>query len=60
VLPIRSPEAFVERLRWCDAHREELVAMVRRIYDDNQPRDWADVAADFEALCRAGRTARKE
>jgi glycosyltransferase involved in cell wall biosynthesis len=52
VLPIRSPDAFVERLRWCDAHREELAAMVRRIYDDFQPRDWSDMAADFEAFCR--------
>jgi glycosyltransferase involved in cell wall biosynthesis len=51
VLPIRSPEAFIERLRWCAAHRKELVAMVQRIYNEFQPRDWADVAADFEKLC---------
>jgi glycosyltransferase involved in cell wall biosynthesis len=51
VLPIRSPEAFIERLRWCDSHREELAAMVRRIYTEFKPRDWADVAADFETLC---------
>jgi glycosyltransferase involved in cell wall biosynthesis len=51
VLPIRSPEAFIERLRWCNGHRQELAAMVRRIYDEFQPRDWADVAADFESFC---------
>ncbi len=54
VLPIRSPEAFVERLRWCDAHRQELAAMVRRIYEEFQPRDWSQVAEDFEAICLRG------
>ena len=34
-----------------NAHREELAAMVRRIYNDFKPRDWADVAADFESIC---------
>lgn len=51
VLPIRDPEAFVERLRWCDSHRTELAEMVRRIYTEFRPRDWNDVAADFEAVC---------
>jgi len=51
VLPIRSPQAFIDRLHWCDAHREELAHMVRRIYHDFQPRTWADVAADFESIC---------
>jgi glycosyltransferase involved in cell wall biosynthesis len=51
VLPIRSPEAFVDRLLWCDSHREELAAMVRNSYNNFQPRDWSDVAADFEKLC---------
>ncbi|MGA2590650.1 MAG: glycosyltransferase family 4 protein [Bryobacteraceae bacterium] len=51
VLPIRSPQAFIERLHWCDAHREELAGMVRRIYYQFQPRTWAEVAADFESIC---------
>jgi glycosyltransferase involved in cell wall biosynthesis len=51
VLPIRSPQAFAERLHWCDSHREELAGIVRRIYYQFQPRTWADVAADFEAIC---------
>jgi glycosyltransferase involved in cell wall biosynthesis len=51
VLPIRSPEAFIERLLWCDSRRQELVEMVRHSYTDFRPRDWADVAADFESLC---------
>ena len=51
VLPIRSPEAFIERLLWCDSHRQELAEMVRHSYTDFRPRDWADVAADFESIC---------
>jgi len=50
VLPIRSPAVFVERLRWCAAHRAELAAMVRRAYAEFQPRDWSAVAADFERV----------
>ncbi|MDZ7380078.1 MAG: glycosyltransferase family 4 protein [candidate division KSB1 bacterium] len=52
VLPIRCPEAFVERLLWCHEHRAALAAMVERIPAEFQPRDWADVAADFEAICQ--------
>ena len=51
VLPIRSPETIVERLVWCDTHRQELAQMVRTIYQRFQPRTWADVAADFESVC---------
>lgn len=51
ILPIRSPQLFVERLLWCETHREELAAMARRIYNDFKPRDWGDVAADFESIC---------
>lgn len=50
VLPIRKPQAFIERLNWCDRHRVELAEMVRRIYHQFQPRTWADVAADFEVI----------
>jgi glycosyltransferase involved in cell wall biosynthesis len=51
VLPIRGPQAFIERLHWCDTHREELAQMVRNIYQQFRPRTWADVAADFETVC---------
>ena len=51
VLPIRNPQLFAERLRWCEHHREELAAMVQRIYNNHPRRDWNDVAADFEAIC---------
>jgi glycosyltransferase involved in cell wall biosynthesis len=51
ILPIRSPQLFVERLLWCESHREELAAMAWRIYSEFKPRDWEDVAADFESIC---------
>ena len=51
VVPIRDPGAFVERLRWCAAHRSELAEMASRVYAAFKPRDWDQVAADFEALC---------
>jgi len=49
ILPIRSPEAFIKRLDWCDHHREELAEMVTRIHGQFQPRTWDDVAKDYEA-----------
>jgi glycosyltransferase involved in cell wall biosynthesis len=51
VLPIRSPEAFVERLRWCDRNRGAVVEMVRRIRGEFVPRTWDNVARDFERVC---------
>jgi glycosyltransferase involved in cell wall biosynthesis len=53
VLPIRNPQAFIDRLLWCDAHRDELARMVQEIARQFRPRDWSDVAADFESLCNA-------
>ena len=56
VMPIRKPEAFVERLQWADAHRPELAEMVRRISTDFKPRTWDEFARDFEeALERSKR-----
>lgn len=51
ILPIRQPKAFMERLIWCDRHRQDLATMVRWIYEDFQPRGWEDVAEDFESVC---------
>jgi colanic acid/amylovoran biosynthesis glycosyltransferase len=51
VVPIRDPQAIIRRLHWCDTHREELAGMVRYISTEYQPRDWDDVAADFEQAC---------
>jgi glycosyltransferase involved in cell wall biosynthesis len=52
VLPIRSPLAFVDRLRWCDRNRDALAAMARRISKEFVPRTWDDVARDFEDICQ--------
>lgn len=48
VLPIRDPDAFIARLKWCDAHRESLAEMVQRSYEEFRPRDWKEAAVDFE------------
>jgi glycosyltransferase involved in cell wall biosynthesis len=50
VLPIRDPDAFIDRLHWCDEHREEVAEMVDNTYNDFRPRDWNDVAATFEGI----------
>lgn len=51
ILPIRKPEAFIERLCWCDSNRPALAEMVRRLYMTHRVRTWDDVARDFEAIC---------
>jgi len=51
IMPIRSPESFIDRLHWCDTHRDQLAQMVWNTYDNFQPRSWAEVAADFESIC---------
>jgi len=52
ILPIRSPETFLERLVWCDHHRAELAAMVERVHSSHATRDWREVAHDFETIAR--------
>jgi glycosyltransferase involved in cell wall biosynthesis len=51
VLPIRSPDRFVERLRWADTHRPQVVDMIRANCTGFRVRDSADVASDFEQMC---------
>jgi glycosyltransferase involved in cell wall biosynthesis len=50
VVPIRDSNALVERLIWCDSHREQLVRMVRDTFLKFQPRDWAQVAVDLKSI----------
>jgi len=50
LFPVRSPSAMVYRLRWCQEHRKELSEMVRFLGQSYQPRDWDDVARDFETI----------
>lgn len=47
VVPIRDPDAVIERLRWCDEHRDELVRMVEQLHAQPAARNWDDVADDF-------------
>lgn len=47
VLPVRSPEAFVERLRWCDAHRRETARIAENVATTFRPDDWAHVGKAF-------------
>jgi glycosyltransferase involved in cell wall biosynthesis len=54
IVPIRSPQAIIERLRLCDTNRESLAAMTQSIYERFDVRDWARVAEDFERECLAG------
>jgi glycosyltransferase involved in cell wall biosynthesis len=51
VLPIRNPALFLQRLQWCDEHRQGLAGMVRKVYRDFTPRDWSDVAGHFINTC---------
>jgi glycosyltransferase involved in cell wall biosynthesis len=53
VLPVRAPGAFAERLDWADKHRLELATMARDTYEHFQPRDFSQVAAELETVCRA-------
>lgn len=47
VVPVRSPDAIVDRLHWCNDHREELAQMVEALHANPPRRDWDDVARDF-------------
>lgn len=49
VLPPRRPDLFVERLRWCQAHRADLASMVRTCHTRFAPRTWAESAAHLAA-----------
>ncbi|HYN10670.1 MAG TPA: glycosyltransferase family 4 protein [Vicinamibacterales bacterium] len=51
IVPVRDPAAIVDRLVWCAANRPAVASIVQRVYDTFRPRDWAQVAADFEAVC---------
>src|SRR5215471_10485766 len=51
ILPIRSPQAFLQRLIWCDENRELLAAMAEQTANSFSLRDWSRVAEDFETLC---------
>ena len=51
VVPASQPDAVIERLRWCDGHRDALAAMCRTLYSGFHPLTWADSAARVAELC---------
>lgn len=44
ILPIRSPQAFIDRLRWCETHRDDLARIVRGTSTVAQPCSWSQHA----------------
>ena len=60
ILPIRTPKAFMERLKWANEHRRELAEMLVRIYGQFGPRTWDLVAKDYEHAMKFSLAARTE
>ena len=56
VFPIRRPDAFIERLQWCDKHRLELAAMVQLTHDTFKSRDEHDMAVNLVEAFVASRS----
>ena len=54
ILPIRSPKAFIERIRWCLSNRHRLTVQLDLIQESYRARTWDDVALDFETLVMEG------
>lgn len=49
-LPVRRPDLFINKLRWCDDHREPVALMAQALGEAPQTRDWSAVARDFANL----------
>ena len=47
IVPIRNAQAIVDRLAWCNDHREELAQMSEALHERPPGRSWDDVAHDF-------------
>jgi glycosyltransferase involved in cell wall biosynthesis len=45
ILPIRQPEAFLQRLAWCQQHRADLAEMAAQVAQAGTPGDWSAAAA---------------
>lgn len=45
--PVRRADLIIERLTWCDLHREETARLVEYLWQQQDTRDWKDVASDF-------------
>ncbi len=62
IVPIRDPQAIIQRMEWCSTHRDQLAGMVKHTYQNFRPRDWIDMAADFESIVsdHSGKTVSQE
>lgn len=45
--PVRRADQIIERLEWCDLHREETARLVEYLWEQQDTRDWQNVATDF-------------
>jgi glycosyltransferase involved in cell wall biosynthesis len=52
IVPIRRPDAIVDRLRWCDANRAALADVADDVAARYRPQDWRDVAPAFVRACQ--------
>jgi len=59
ILPVRMPDAFAERLRWCDEHRVDLARLVEGAAESPSPRGWTAMADDLAAAVHQARTTRE-
>lgn len=50
LVPIRQPEAIIERLTWCDQHRAELAEVLDQVTGTYRNRAWSEVAAEYLSL----------
>lgn len=58
ILPIRSPQAFIERLRWCETHRSALADMAGQDHPLLGVRSWTQHAQALIALAEEARRIR--
>lgn len=52
LVPIRQPDLIVKRLTYLHENREELAALVARCYAQSAPKDWNQVAEEFQDTAR--------
>lgn len=50
LVPIRRPDLLLDRLRWCDAHRETLADVVSGAHRTGVDRDWSQTAGKLEQV----------
>jgi glycosyltransferase involved in cell wall biosynthesis len=47
IVPIRDAQSIIDRLIWCNDHRDEVAQMVEALHERPPARSWDDVAQDF-------------